>query len=266
MRICSHPTARPLLALALTWLALLGAPAARAQSEDELRDTLARTRDELRVAQALIATLREEVARLQAENRELRGEGSIEARADLPSDPLSCPESMAAELRRRYERDLAHLVEASSPEGFAQQATDWCEEMRRAIRGRREWLIAVADLAPLAGSRDQTARIRVFDEVTLLPLGDYELVQIPGRFVSRLKAEPDAALWLLTAEVAADPVYNPSRASRGAFDEPSFVGPYVESGFTLEWINLAATDLDPTTGPAPEAAPLPEPPAPGPDR
>ncbi|HZW08825.1 MAG TPA: hypothetical protein VFF69_02895 [Phycisphaerales bacterium] len=267
MNTRSRAATRPLLAAALALLVTVAGAPAGAQTEDELRDELARTRDELRISQALVATLREEIARLQAEVRELRGREGPGAGGDLPSDPLACPASMAAELARRYERDLAHLGGSSTPERFAAAATEWCDEMSRAIRGRREWLVSITDLEPLAGSRDQTARMRVFDEVSLLPLGEYELVQVPARIASRVEAEPDAALWLLTAEVAADPVYNPARASRGAFDEPPFVGPFVESGFALEWVSVAPTDLVPTASETPGEAPsLPEPPPPGRDR
>jgi hypothetical protein len=259
-----RPTGRAHM-IAAVLLTLLAGAAAGAQTVDELQDELARTRDELRAAESLIATLREEVARLQAELRELRGEASIEPRADIPADPLACPDSMAAELTRRYVRDLAHIPAAE--DGFEQAALEWCDRAAREVRGRREWLVSVADLAPEPNGRDHSARIRVYDELSLLPLGDSELVVVPGRFVPRLKAEPDAVLWLLTAEVSADPVYNPMRLSRGAFDEPAFVGPAIESGFALDWISLTSTEFVPTGENAPpEVAPVARPPAPGADR
>ncbi len=242
-------------------------PLAGAQPVDELQDELARTRDELRAAESLIVTLREEIARLQSELRALRGEEPAEAMAEIPADPLACPASMAAELTRRYERDLGHLPKAGPGSGFEGAAMGWCERMASEIRGRREWLVSIDELRQEPGARDSTARIRVFDELSLLPLGGFEVVEVPARMAARIKAEPETALWLLSAEVSADPMYNPSRAERGAFDAPPFVGPHVESGFRLDWIGLVATDLVPPGAETPEGGtPLPQPPRPGPDR
>lgn len=264
---------RPAMAPWLLCLATIATAPAAAQTAsppapavDDLEAELARTRQELRTAQALIETLREEVARLQAEVRELRGEDLPEPRADVPLDPLASPASMTAELIRRYQRDLAHLPKNES---FAEEAEAWCELTSRKIRGRRDWLISIDDLTPQISSRDSTARIRVFDPVSLLPIGEFQMVAVPARFASRVAAEPEAALWTLTAEVAADPTYNPARPTRGVFDAPTFVGPYIETGFTLEWVGITATDLQPATTPPGEIAetpPLPQPPAPGPDR
>lgn len=252
-------------------VALLAGSPARAQTTEKLgtealRAELLQTREELRTAQALIETLRAEVARLSMALREAADGPALEAIADLPADPLACPASLTAELARRYARDLAHLPNASPRDGFERAATDWCEQMHHEIQGRRDWLVSLTDMTPVPGSRDLAAVMRVYDEVVLLPYGEPERVVVPARFVTRLRAEPAARLWAATLEVSAEPVYNPTRDARGPFNEPPFVGPFVESGYHLEWIGLTPTTLAPTPTEPENPAPLPPPPPPGPER
>lgn len=255
--------------ISLATMLLAGSPSI-AQSADELDADNARLREELRIARTTIENLRQEVARLRAEVSELRGEEPQAPTAELPSDPLSCPDAMAAELRRRYERDLAPNAprDERDLDAFSRLATEWCDEMRDDIVGRREWLAEIEGLAPVEGRRDWRARIRVYDEVSLLPLGGWATVDVPPRMVSRLEAEPEVRLWLIAAEIAADPAFNPARATRGPFDVPALVGPYVESGVALDWVGITPTLLGPTAQDeqADPGIPITSPPRPGRDR
>ncbi|MEO1718163.1 MAG: hypothetical protein AAFR76_13755, partial [Planctomycetota bacterium] len=63
-------------------------------------------------------------------------------------------------------------------------------------------------------------------------------VEVPRLFIDRIENDPRYDRWLLTAVVIAAPRYNDERATRGVFEYPPFVGPYVDFDFELDWISL----------------------------
>jgi len=83
-----------------------------------------------------------------------------------------------------------------------------------------------------------------------------------------LGADPETQLWNLGIEIHARPTYNAARSTAGAFNEPAFLGPNVESGFSLTWLSLAPTTFIPTNqaDAVADTPTLPRPPRPGQDR
>ena len=133
--LCHRPgKTSPVLLVLVSLACVLGTlpDIAVAQQETEsLREELDQTKAELALANRLIVTLRSEIAMLRSQLREAKDEDTLEPVADLPADPLSCPDSLTRELLRRYERDLgpeADLAQ-STPQAYAQHAKDWCDRM-----------------------------------------------------------------------------------------------------------------------------------------
>lgn len=196
---------------------------------NERRGLLARVRDAELVLSAL---------RLELEASEPGSAGaSVSARAPAPPDPLASPASLLRELRNRYFETMRDVPDASASERaeYKQQVALWCRLTNRELRGRRTWLVELDDLIPLRGGR-AVGRLRVIDEASGLPIAEGVDVEVPRRFIDRVENDPRYDRWLLTAVVIAAPRYNAERATRGVFEYPPFIGPYVDFDFELDWI------------------------------
>lgn len=198
---------------------------------NERRGLLARVRDAEQVLSAL---------RLEMEAADPNGSATLVAeRAPAPADALASPASLMRELRNRYfetMRDVADATPAERAE-YKQQVALWCRLTNRELRGRRTWLVELEDLIPLRGGR-AVGRLRVIDEASGLPIAEAVDVEVPRVFIDRVENDPRYDRWLLTAIVIAAPRYNEARATRGVFEYPPFVGPYVDFDFELDWIAL----------------------------
>lgn len=271
----SHPqrAARPdrpfevvLVAAVLGVLGAAGAWAGSAAAQEpisvrELLEENRRLTEELRVSRERIEQLAAELADLRNERRglesrvrdaelvlsslrrELAGPESPEAesepRAPLPADALASPASLLRELRALYYENMRQVPDASPAERaeYKERVALWCRLTKRELRGKRTWLIELDDLVPLGRDR-AVARLTVIDEQTGLRVGDPVDVAVPARFASRVQDDPRYDRWLLTAIVIASPSYNESRVTRGVFEYPPFVGPYVDFDFELDWVSL----------------------------
>lgn len=186
--------------------------------------------------------VRDAESMLSGVRRELGGEPADapispdHGRAPVGADPLGSPAALLRELRNRYfeaVRDLPDATDADR-ESYRQQVALWCRLMNRELRGRRTWLVEFDDVVPLPDGR-AVARMTLLDEPSGLLIGDPVDVAVPRKFAERA-GEDDR--WLLTAVVIAAPAYSEQRLSRGVFEYPPFVGPYVEFDFELDWIAL----------------------------
>jgi hypothetical protein len=186
--------------------------------------------------------VRDAESMLSGVRRELGGEPADapiapdHGRAPVGDDPLGSPAALLRELRNRYfeaVRDLPDATEADR-ESYRQQIALWCRLINRELRGRRTWLVEFDDVVPLADGR-AVARMTLLDEPSGLSIGDPVDVAVPRKFAERAA---DEERWLLTAVVIAAPSYSDQRLSRGVFEYPPFVGPYVEFDFELDWIAL----------------------------
>lgn len=207
---------------------------------ETLEAELADLRNERR---GLEARVREAELVLSSLRRELAGPGErrVEPRptAPVPEDPLSSPASLLRELRAQYYERMRSVPDGTGAEraAYREEVALWCRLTERSLRGKRTWLVELDDLVPLARDR-AVARLTVIDEQTGLPIGDPVDVAVPAKFADRVQREPRYDRWLLTAIVIATPGYNESRLTRGVFEYPPFVGPYVDFDFELDWISL----------------------------
>ena len=198
---------------------------------NERRGLLARVRDAEQVLSAL---------RLELETTDPHSEAvGLAQRAATPADALSSPASLLRELRSRYFETMRDVPDATLAERdeYKQQVALWCRLTNRELRGRRTWLVELNDLIPLRGGR-AVGRLRVIDEASGLPIAEAVDVEVPRLFIDRIENDPRYDRWLLTAVVIAAPRYNDERATRGVFEYPPFVGPYVDFDFELDWISL----------------------------
>ncbi len=198
---------------------------------NERRGLLTRVRD----AEQVLSSLR-----LELEASEPGSSGArVSQRAPAPPDALASPASLLRELRNRYFEAMRDVPDASAAERaeYKQQVALWCRLTNRELRGRRTWLVELDDLIPLRAGR-AVGRLSVIDEESGLPIAEAVDVEVPRLFIDRIENDPRYDRWLLTAVVIAAPRYNAERATRGVFEYPPFIGPYVDFDFELDWISL----------------------------
>jgi hypothetical protein len=194
---------------------------------NERRGLLARVRD----AEQVLRSLRLE---LEAASLEEQSTGDV-SRAPAPDDPLASPASLLRELRSRYFESMRGVPDSTAAERaeYKQRVALWCRLTNRELRGRRTWLVELDDLIPLRGGR-AVARMSVIDEASGLPIADAIDVEVPRRFIDRVENDPRYERWLLSAVVIAAPKLNEDRATRGVFEYPPFIGPYVDFDFEID--------------------------------
>jgi len=266
--------------LILIVLASVGlvAPAWGQTSPAELRRHAESLQAELDHAKAALARAQDEVARLEqerdslkarlehaeAENeRLLRQVGAIReptlppGRAPTPTDPFASPLSLLLELQKRYDQQLA-ILPTETPEqeaAFETAAKEWCAAMPKELRGEGEWVVRFDEPRRLDAAWHE-ARVTVYDERTMLPIGEPFVARIPTRQLKRVLAQPEIEHWRASVFVHAEPSFNAERESPGVFNVPYFVGRMVEFGIGVEWRRLLpivpAPVGDPNAAEAPE--------------
>lgn len=237
----------------------------RLQGElERARAELARVKDDLHRAElerdALSARLKhaeEENDRLRRQVGVIREPSVAPGRAPTPTDPLASPLSMLLELQKRYDQELTSIP-AESPEQlarFQRAAREWCDKMPDEVRGTSEWLVSFSEAEQLSATEFRTL-LTVYDERTMLPIGEPMLVVVPQRHFKRVKARPDVEHWRASLLVRGEPVFNEQRESPGIFNVPYFVGRMVEFGIGFEWRRLLPIEPSPVGDP--DAAEAPE--------
>ena len=157
-------------------------------------------------------------------------------KAPVPKDPLACPTSMLAELRRRYEKDFPEGA-ADTEAGRKQRLTEvarWCREMPKALRGRTRWLVKLIDVGNEEVGKE-TVKYQVLDAMTREPLGEEMVSGLPLAFVVKLRGLATGTLMEVGAVMEAEPTFNAARGGGSVFDYPPLLGPYAEAGVRVEW-------------------------------
>ncbi len=253
--------------IALMFAAVLMASIACAQDDTrvaQLEKELAEARATIAALESQRDILSQQLTRALAEVASLKGASGPPAKAsgDLPLDPFACPDSMLAETKRRYEREIAILPASTAAEKRRRQEelSRWIKGINREVRSQVRWLVAVEDARPVregAVRGDYEAMVAVLDPLTREPLGKPFRTRVPNRYATRIVNEKRFTMWEATLVFGADLRHVPTRLEAGVFDTPPFVGPEVEFGMSLSWDGL--TGFDPDTSRKEKAAP-PEPP------
>jgi len=231
----------------------------------------------IRQLEAENSALQQRVNELQAQLDRVRGTAPDTATHAAPLDPFASPASLAAELKRRYARQLGDLPRTTQAQRdrFESQARRWCERTQSEVRGRTRWLAQITDVrTPERSAPD--AMIRVLDEFTQKPLGEAARVPITHGVAERLASlrhnferrhdrtapgEAPELAYELSVLVIAAPEFNPDRVDAGVFDVPPFVGPCVDFGMKLDIELISMVELErevhtpvAKTAPGPDAA------------
>lgn len=215
----------------------------------ELKQAIADSRKDFSELRGQIAGLMGQLADFKVSmQRMLSGRGALAGgnsgeaqKASVPKDPMACPASMVAELRRRYEKDF-HEAAAETEAGRKQRQTEvqrWCREMPKALRGRARWLVRLIDVGNEEAGKE-TVKYQVLDAMTREPLGEEVVSPLPLAFVVRVRGLAAGTLMEVGAVMEAEPTFNASRATGSVFDYPPLLGAYAESGVRIEWQSVEA--------------------------
>lgn len=169
------------------------------------------------------------------------GNGGDSVKVTVPKDPMACPASMVAEMRRRYEKDF-HEPAAETEAGRKQRQMEvqrWCREMPKALRGRARWLVRLIDVGNEEAGKE-TVKYQVLDAMTREPVGEEVVSPLPLAHVARVKGLAVGTLMEVGALMEAEPTFNASRVGGSVFDYPPLLGAYAESGVRVEWQSVEA--------------------------
>jgi hypothetical protein len=235
------------------------------------------------------AELRQQVERLTAENLSLKGElDSLRARLDalvregealrrllvsrgtpapgpggapsepgsasggITADPYSSPDALFVALLVDYAEHRAAVPEAGDDaERERRRVRAWTQGVPKRFTGQSNWLTRI-ELAEDAEARPpRPALVTVLHPATLEAMGEAFFMEIPERFVARMRRPgeqdapaPESALWELGVQVQARPVFDPGRDRPGPFDYPRLIGPYAGFDFRVEVLSVAALTLE----------------------
>ncbi len=250
-------------------------------------------RERMTVLENENATLKRKVRDLEFELQRSRGSGSrsgagsADQPAEVPRDPLASPASLLLELQRRYQRDLGDLPRQTEPqiENLKRRSEKWAAATNLELRGKSRWLVRFGEIYEISPGKHE-AVATILDDATFAPIGEPLRLDIPGRYVDRIRSmdrarqrdedrdprsqrgtpgvtrTPPTAGWELHVSVASDMKFRPDTPDVGLFNAVTLVGSYVEFGMKLEWqglteVEIPAEAITPAGGATP---PAPKPP------
>jgi len=284
--------------LALSTLALpgprcLAEPLPR-QSEAELRATnealrtrLADLELEIKAARARLAELERQLADANARLAALGGGGAgsgtggvgLPARVEPvgtidESTASASPRALLRALQGEYASALGPVGGWGTPRErtiYFRALEKWILAANRAHRAPVVWTIRLLDVAAVVDKRTEL-RVVALDPGSGVELGDPFIVVAQPSLARRLEAggllQPGTTLEL-RGTLIPDVKLNVDRETIGAFDQPRFIGPFAEFGFTVDSQSLTALRAElpgPPTAPPASAPGVPgsRPPAAGP--
>ncbi len=235
-------------------------PIAAAQSDDELarlRRIVAEQREELAKKDQRIRDLEARVEALRADLAEARRAAGRPAAADddaAPADrdtesrgPSDSPAGLLAALRDRYRIDLGDIDPDADLDDRARAAREtrirrWCLQMNRDLRSQISWLVRFGPVTDVGRGVHQ-ARMTVLDAASGRAIGEPVTIEIPRRFLSRLRDHADRYdHWKLEGVLRPEPRLNAERTTHGVFSTTPLVGPFVDFDFSIEWSSLSGVD------------------------
>jgi hypothetical protein len=282
--VSAHSARAVLLAIALV-CGVFTAPA-RAQSESDLRRQNQELTTKVKDLEAELAAARKKADDLQKRITAL--EASLAARPAgggkvIPpleeekvsideSKPSASPRALRKAIEESYQKAMANLPMGKAGDrdriAYMRALAKWEPATEREYRMPIDWHVRVQPASMLDSKRERIATFIAVDPVTGTRLGDEFDVAlsraIAGRLVE-LEARGELDMLILKGTVVPNIRINTTRESRGAFDNPLFVGPFAEYEFTVEPSSVTAyrpaatqpATMPATVTPAP-AAPVPE--------
>ncbi len=219
---------------------LLGLPAHRAMAQDQpaapsVADQIEKLRAENEDLKRRLAAMERELTSAKATINAMKAKASepskpAATKAELPDDPLSCPEAMLADLKRKYDSEFGSLQDPRDDASLRLKAQRWTREAERDARGKTTWIVKVARTDQIGQGANAIARATgtVLDATSRLPMGESFSIDVPPRFAGKLMAAGGDTTWQIALTVAPRVKFNPQRHSAGKPDVPPFIGRYVE--------------------------------------
>jgi len=248
---------RPAAQIAVASLLLAWIPSsALAQSQNELRLENQRLQTQVADLQVELETAREEIAALKEEIERLeqllaeRGRTAPAVPQPAPeeevtideSKPDASPRALLAAIIADYHETTAELEMGSGPDdparsGYLRRLDRWVAGINRQYRLPVEWHVRIVDPVERVG-RTYRLRLRAVDPKTAVQLGDPFDAILSSSLVSRLRDHEQRSglddVMILKGVLLPDVGVNEARTEPGAFDNPRFVGPFVEFGFAVQ--------------------------------
>jgi hypothetical protein len=240
--------------LALAWIS---SPAV-AQSQNELRLENQRLQTQVADLEVELETAREEIASLKAEIERLqrlldaRGQAAPAAppAAAAPEEevtidesrPEASPRALLAAIIAGYGEETAELEMGAQAgdaarTGYLRRLNRWVAKINRQYRVPIEWHVRIVDPAVRVG-RAYRLRLRAVDPKTDVQLGDAFDAVLSSSLVSRLREHEQRFglddVMILKGVLTPAVLVNTERTEAGAFDNPRFVGPFVEFDFAVQ--------------------------------
>ena len=265
-----------LIAAACLLPALIASPAL-AQSQNELRRENQRLRTEVADLEAELEAARAEIAALRAEIVALRalledaGQAAPPSTAPPPepevtvdeSKPQASPRALLAAIIEDYQQETADWETGTGPDdsdrtAYLRRLGRWAAGVNREYRLPVEWHVRILEPAVRVG-RDYRLRLRAVDPETDAQLGDPFDAVLSRSVASRLREREERYgledQLLLKGVVQPNVMINQERTERGAFDNPRFVGPFVEFEFTVQAQTIVPVPKAPAGGGSEEKSP-----------
>jgi len=225
-------------------------PAALRLENDRLRERVAELEAELDESRRLLQDLHRLVESLRASRRApaadpaqpvealpdaLPSSDTPAAVAEIPDDPLACPESM----RRALADDLqplwegANLESAPERERYLRDARRWARVQQRQRRGLVNWTMRLVESQQLVDGRTRLL-FRIVDPASGAAIGEPVGITPEQRDAERVLAASPLQRWRVTALLTPTPTVNPERVRPGVYDVPPLIGPCVEFAYSLD--------------------------------
>lgn len=233
---------------------------ANAQSDSELRRQNQALATQVQDLERELEAAHARIAELEAQNARLRQQLAAARSAPAQSTaapslepeevsidesiPTASPRALLNALVQRYEKATDGL-EPGMPGDAARRTymrmlENWKQTVEREFRSLIEWHVQATD--SYAANRARYVSLVAVDPVTGVKLGPPFEVQLTRPLADRLAVlESRGKLGTLVLRGTLIPKVriNEQRETRGSFDNPPFIGPFAEFGFTIDVRSLA---------------------------
>jgi hypothetical protein len=198
-------------------------------------DQVERLRAENEALKRQIQTLERELAAAKSEITSLRTRSRepsrpAATRAEVPEDPLSCPDALLADLKKQYQAEFGSLQDPKDDASLRLKAQRWAREVERTARGKTTWLVRVQRIDQIGQGANAIARVtaQILEPASRLPMGEPFPLDLSQRHGGRVVAAGVDSLWQIALTVAPRVRFNPQRPQAGKPDVPPFIGRYIE--------------------------------------
>lgn len=165
---------------------------------------------------------------------------------ELPDDPLACPSSLIADLKKRYQAEFGSLQDPKDDATLRLKSQRWARDAEKLSRGKANWLVRFQRIEQIGQGSGAVSRALtvVLDPTTQLPLGESFSMDIPARFAPKVVGAKPDELWQLSLTASPRLKFNPQRPEAGNPDVPKFIGKYIELETDYLWDGVSESKAE----------------------